>query len=84
MTTATGAVSQKGIIKALQSLRAQNIPFKGPVHSRRGHHVVLVGTFLLLESDLTELLEKGELNSEGILRMGIRSGQKCSIAVRGS
>jgi hypothetical protein len=75
MTTAATGVSQKGIIKALQSLRTQNIPFKGPVQSRRGHHVVLVGTFLLLESELIELLEKDELNSAGILKMGIRSGQ---------
>ncbi|HXN24601.1 MAG TPA: hypothetical protein VOA41_17835 [Candidatus Dormibacteraeota bacterium] len=84
MTTAARAVAQKGIIKALQSLRAQNIPFKGPVQSRRGHHVVLIGNVLLLEAELIELLEKGELNSDGILKMGIRSGQKCSIAVRGS
>ena len=65
MTTAPRAVSQKGIIKALQSLRAQNIPFKGPVQSRSGHHVVLVGNFLLLEAELRELLAKGQLNTDG-------------------
>jgi len=75
MTTAARGVSQKGIIQALQSLGAQNIPFKGPVQSRSGHHVVLVGNVLLLEAELIELLEKGELNSDGILKMGIRSGQ---------
>ena len=75
MTTAARGVSQKGIIKALRSLGTQNIPFQGPVQSRRGHHVVLVGNFLLLEAELIELLEKGELNSDGILKMGIRSRQ---------
>jgi hypothetical protein len=75
MTSAARGVSQNGIIKALQCLRAQNIPFKGPVHSRRGSHVVLVGSFLLLEAELIELLEKGQLNTDGILKMGMRSGQ---------
>jgi hypothetical protein len=75
MTSTARGVSRNGIIEALQSLRAQNIPFKGPVQSRRGHHVVLIGNVLLLEAELIELLEKGELNSDGILKMGIRSGQ---------
>jgi hypothetical protein len=59
MTTATGTV------KTLQCLLAQNIPFKGPVQSRSGHHVVLVGNFLLLEAELRELLAKGQLNTDG-------------------
>jgi hypothetical protein len=53
------------------SLQARNIPFKG--QSRRGDHVVLVGNFLLLEAELIDLLDKGELNSDGILKVGIRS-----------
>ena len=56
----------------IDSLKTQGIAFRGP-HCTPGKHVIfIIDRYILLESELLDLLEQNKLNRDGILELGKR------------
>ena len=54
------------IAAVLDSLRIQGIAFRGPFGAPAKHTVFVVEGYILLESELVELLMQNKLNRDGI------------------
>jgi len=67
--TASAPVSVEAVI---DSLTNQGIDFRGPFCTQRKHVIFVIDRYILLESELLDLLEQNKLNREGILELGKR------------
>jgi len=67
--TASAPVSVEAVI---DSLTNQGIAFRGPFCTQRKHVIFVIDRYILLESELLDLLEQNKLNREGILQLGKR------------
>ena len=56
----------------IDSLRNQGIAFRGPFCTQRKHVIFVIDRYILLESELVDLLEQNKLNRDGILELGKR------------
>ena len=56
----------------IDSLKIQGIAFDGPFRTPGGRMVFVVDKYILLESELLDLLEQNKLNRDGILELGKR------------
>ena len=56
----------------IDSLRIQGIAFHGPFRTQGKRVIFVVGRYILLESELADLLEQNKLNRVGIQELGKR------------
>ena len=56
----------------IDSLRNQGIAFRGPFSTQLKRVIFVVDRYILLESELIDLLEQNKLNRDGILELGKR------------
>ena len=56
----------------IDSLTIQGIPFRGPFCTQGNRVIFVVDRYILLESELVDLLEQNKLNREGIQELGKR------------
>jgi len=59
---------------ALNSLKIQGIAFRGPFRTRAKRVVFVVDGYILLESELIDLLAQNKLNRKGIQEFALRIG----------
>ena len=72
MVKARSASAPVSVDAVIDSLKTQGIAFRGP-HRTPGKHVIfLIDRYILLESELLDLLEQNKLNREGIQELGKR------------
>ena len=57
---------------AIDSLKIQGIPFRGPFRTPGKRVISVVDRYILLESELADLFEQNKLNREGIQELGKR------------
>jgi hypothetical protein len=62
-------VSVEAIIDAL---KIQGIAFHGPLRTQGKRVIFVVGRYILLESELVDLLEQNKLNRDAIQELGKR------------
>jgi hypothetical protein len=62
-------VSVEAIIESLEN---QGIAFHGPLLTQGKRVIFVVGRYILLESELLDLLEQNKLNQDGIQELGKR------------
>jgi hypothetical protein len=67
--TDSAPVSVEAII---DSLKIQGIAFRGPFCTHLKRVIFVVDRYILLESELLDLLEQNKLNREGIQQLGKR------------
>ena len=56
----------------IDSLKIQGIAFHGPLRTQGKRVIFVVDRYILLESELADLLEQNKLNRDGILELGKR------------
>ena len=56
----------------IDSLTNQGIAFRGPFSTHLKRVIFVVDRYILLESELLDLLEQNKLNQDGILELGKR------------
>jgi hypothetical protein len=56
----------------IDSLRTQGIVFRGPFRTQSKRVFYVVDRYILLESELLDLLEQNKLNPDGIQELGKR------------
>jgi uncharacterized protein YwlG (UPF0340 family) len=56
----------------IDSLTNQGIAFRGPLCTHLNRVFFVVDRYILLESELLDLLEQNKLNQDGILELGKR------------
>jgi hypothetical protein len=56
----------------IDSLKIQGIAFHGPLRTQGKRVIFVVGKYILLESELADLLEQNKLNRVGIQELGKR------------
>jgi hypothetical protein len=56
----------------IDSLTNQGIAFRGPFCTHLNHVIFVVDRYILLESELLDLLEQNKLNRDDILELGKR------------
>ena len=56
----------------IDSLTNQGIAFRGPFSPHLKRVIFVVDRYILLESELLDLLEQNKLNQDGILELGKR------------
>jgi len=56
----------------IDSLEIQGIAFYGPLRTQGKHVIFVVDRYILLESELVDLLEQNKLNRVGIQELGKR------------
>ena len=56
----------------IDSLKIQGIAFHGPFRTPGKRVIFVVGRYILLESELADLLEQNKLNQVGIQELGKR------------
>lgn len=54
---------------ALLSLRALNVPFRGPFVTPKGQHVYVIDECILTEEEMVKLYDSGKLSAEGIAEL---------------
>ena len=57
----------------IDSLRIQGIVFRGPFRTQSKRVFYVVDRYILLESELLDLLEQNKLNRDGIQELGKRT-----------
>jgi hypothetical protein len=67
--TDSAPVSVEAVI---DSLTNQGIAFRGPFCTHLKRVIFVIDRYILLESELVDLLEQNKLNREGILELGKR------------
>jgi hypothetical protein len=63
----------KNLHDAILSLRRQGMGVRGPLETRTGIQICVVGGCIFKDTELVELLEKGELTAEGIKKLAERT-----------
>jgi hypothetical protein len=56
----------------IDSLKIQGIAFHGPLRTQGKRVIFVVDRYILLESELADLLEQNKLNRDGIQELGKR------------
>jgi hypothetical protein len=56
----------------IDSLEIQGIAFYGPLRTQGNRVIFVIDRYILLESELVELLEQNKLNRDGIQELGKR------------
>jgi hypothetical protein len=56
----------------IDSLKIQGIAFHGPLRTQGKRVIFVVDRYILLESELADLLEQDKLNRDGIQELGKR------------
>ena len=56
----------------IDSLKIQGIAFHGPFRTQGNRVIFVVDRYILLESELVDLLEQNKLNRDGIHELGKR------------
>ena len=72
MAKARSASAPVSVDAVIDSLEMQGIAFYGPLRTQGNRVIFVIDRYILLESELVDLLEQNKLNREGIQELGKR------------